>query len=132
MPKYTNSTSHTIFSGEPFVKLTPGVTTTDKYIRDLPTGITLTDHEPTVSPWILIETVESTPMTAPADVYGWDNILVYNASDAVALVSANQDDDNGYPVMAATKELFSNELRVFGCLEVLSKGNGNVYVYGVR
>lgn len=132
MPSYTNSNATTVYSGEPYFRLEPGVTTTDKYIKGLPSNVTLTDHEPIISPWVLLATVASTPMEAPVDTYGYDNVVIYNASDAVTMISANTDDDNSYPIMASSKEIYSNSDRIFGCIEVISKGDGNVYVYGVR
>ncbi len=132
MPSYTNSNATTVYSGEPYIRLEPGETTTDKYIKGLPSNVTLTDHEPIISPWVLLATVASTPMEAPVDTYGYDNVVVYNASDETAMISANTNDDNSYPVMASSKEIYSNSDRIFGCIEVLSKGTGNVYIYGVR
>ena len=132
MPTYTSTNTVTVYAGEPYVRLEPGVTTTDKYIKGLPSNVTLTDHEPIISPWALLATVASTPMEAPVDTYGYDNIVVYNASDATAMISANTDDSNAYPVMPSSKEIYANSDRIFGCIDVLSKGTGNVYIYGVR
>lgn len=128
MPVYTNSTSDIIFAGDPYIRLAPGETVTDKYIKDLPTGVTLTDHEPYVQPWVLVEADDDDLY----QVYMHDNICIYNASDDVATVSANTDDDNAYPIAAGSVQVFSNEQRIFGCLEVLTKGDGTVYIYGVR
>ena len=90
--------------------------------------MTLTDHEPYVQPWIVI--------TADDDdlyqVYMHNSICIYNASDAVATISANTDDDNAYAIAVGAVQVFSNEDRIFGCLKVLSKGTGTVYIYGVR
>jgi hypothetical protein len=133
MPTFNNNTNAVIYSGDPMFRF-PADTTkqTDKYPKELPTGITLTDHEPIISPWVLLATVASTPMEAPVDTYGYDNVVIYNASDETAMISANTDDDNSYPIMASSKEVYSNSDRIFGCIEVLSKGDGNVYIYGVR
>lgn len=132
MPVYTNSTNDIIFAGDPYIKLAPGDTTTDKYIKDLPTGVTLKSHEPVVSPWTLIAEVTATPMATPADVHAYDNVVVYNASDDVATISANGDDSNAYPLIAGSKEIYSNSERIFGIIEVLSMGTGSVFIYGVR
>ena len=132
MPTYTSTNATMVYSGEPYIRLEPGETTADKYIKGLPSNVTLTDHEPIISPWVLLATVASTPMEAPVDTYGYDNVVIYNASDETAMISANTDDDNSYPVMASSKEVYANSDRIFGCIEVLSKGDGNVYIYGVR
>lgn len=132
IPTYTNSNETTVYSGEPYIKFEPGETITAQYSKGLPSGVTLTDHEPTVSPWVLLASVTSVPMEAPVDVYAYDNIMVYNASDNAVTIAANEDDSNAYPVMQASKETYSNQDRVFGCVEVLTMGTGTVYIYGVK
>jgi hypothetical protein len=112
--------------------LAPGVNITDKYIPSLPSGVTLTDHEPIISPWILIATVTSVPMADPVDVSSYPNIAVFNASDDTATISANTDNSNQYSIVQNVKEIFSNETFMFGCIEVLSMGSGSVYIYGVK
>ena len=129
MPSYTNSTNDIIFAGDPYIKLAPGDTTTDKYIKDLPTGVTLKSHEPVISPWTLLEADED----GLIDVSGYDTIEIYNGSDEVATISANTDDDNALTVMVSSKEIFDNTKRYFGCLAVLTKGStGSVYVWGLK
>ena len=128
MPTYTNSTSDIIFVGDPYIRLAPGETVTDRYIKDLPTGVTLTDHEPIISPWVAVAADDD-------DLYqvaAYDNICIYNASDEVATISANTDDSNAYPIAVGSVQVFANEQRIFGCLEVLTQGTGTVYIYGVR
>lgn len=133
MPTYTSTNSTAVFSGEPYIRFAPNTTTiTDKYIKVLPTGITLTDHEPTVSPWTLLAEVTTTPMATPVNVYEYDNLVIYNASDDVAMISANEDDANSYPTMSSSTHVFSNDERLFGCIEVTSMGTGSVFIYGVR
>lgn len=128
MPKYLNSTSDIIFPGDPYIRLAPGETVTDKYIKDLPEGVALTDHDPIISPWVAVASdADDLYQVAP-----YDNIAIYNASDEVATVSANTDDSNAYSIMSGAKEVFSNDQRIFGCIRVLTKGSGTVYIYGVR
>ena len=106
MPTYTSTNNTAAFSGEHYIRFAPNTTTiTDKYIKALPTGITLTDHEPTISPWTLLDEVTTTPMATPVDVYAYDNLVIYNASDDVAVISANEDDSHAYPVMPSSKEV---------------------------
>ena len=129
MPVYTNSTNDVIFAGDPYIKLAPGDTTTDKYIKDLPTGVTLKSHEPVISPWTLLETDEDDLI----DVSSYDTIEIYNGSDDVATISANTDDANALTIMVSSKEVFDNTKRYFGCLEVLTKGStGIVCVWGLK
>ena len=132
MPIYTNATQETKYSANPYIKFLPGDTTTNVYSRGLPTGVTLKSHEPVISPWTLIAEVTATPMATSADVHAYDNVVVYNASDAVATISANGDDSNAYPLIAGSKEVYSNAERIFGIIEVLSMGTGSVFIYGVR
>lgn len=132
MPTYTNSTDSILIVGSSYIRLDPGENVTSTYIGELPTGVTLTDHEPIVSPWVLLASVASVPMASPVDVSAYDNIMVYNASDALSTVSANTDDSNAYPIMPASVQVFSNTGKLFGCLEVITMGSGTVYVYGVK
>jgi hypothetical protein len=132
MPVFTNANSTVVFTGEPYIRLEPGANTTDRYIKGLPTGITLTSHTPKISPWVLLADVSSLPMANSVDVTLYDNIVVFNASDDTVSLSANEDDDNALFIPANSKEVYSNESRMIGCLEVLTMGSGNVYIHGVK
>lgn len=128
MPVFTNSTDAIIYSAEPYIAFSPGDTTTEVYPRGLPTGLVLKSHSPITSPWVLVDVEDDGTYL----VYDYDNIAIYNASDAAASISANTDDSNAYSIATLAKEIFSNSKRLFGCLKVLSKGTGTVYVYGVK
>jgi hypothetical protein len=131
MPTFTNANSTTVFSGEPYTRLVPGENTTDKYIKGLPTGVTLTDHAPTISPWVLLANVSSVPMANPVDTSPYDNIVVFNATDENISLSANEDDNNAIFIATNSIVTYSNASRMIGCLEVLTMGSGNVYIHGV-
>ena len=132
MPTYTNSTDST-FMVNNRSKLEPNSSTElGHYVYPLPTGVTLTDHAPTISPWMLVVDVASVPMANPVDVTEYDNLSVFNASDDTVSLSANEDDSNCLYVAPNTKELFDNTSRIIGCLEVLAMGSGNVYIHGVK
>ena len=128
MPTYLNSTDTTILVDNPATTLAPGDNALDCYLKSLPTGVTLKSHTPAVKPWVLISVEEDGTYI----VSDYDNIAIYNASDDAASISANTDDSNAYFIASLAKEIFSNEKRLFGCLKVLSKGSGNVHIYGVK
>ena len=131
MPVFTNANSTVVFTGEPYIRLEPGANTTDRYIKGLPTGITLTSHTPKISPWVLLANVSSLPMANPVDVTLYDNIVVFNATDEAISLSANEDDSNAIFLAANSTATYSNASRMIGCLEVLTMGSGNVYIHGV-
>lgn len=104
-------------------------TVTDKYVRGLPTGVTLTDHSPLISPWVLLEA----DVDDLFDVSTYASVLVYNGSNDVATISANTDDTNVLSLPIAAQLLCSNTDYQLGCLEVLTKGNtGSVSIWGLK
>ena len=103
---------------------------TNKYIKDLPPGVTLTSHLPLVSPWVLLATVSSYP-SEEIVVAGYDSLMIYNASSGVILVSANGDDDNALRVLPMSQNWMDNK-RIFGVMQILSnEESGVTYVYGL-
>ena len=132
MPTYTNSSTETIFAGtSSYIVLLPGENVINKYLKSLPENITFTSHEPIISPWVLLETVTSTPMLSPVNVFNYNNIIIYNASDDYCTLSANTDDSNALILPAGSRESYDNNSRKFGCIEILSMGSGSVYIYGL-
>lgn len=132
MPSYTNATDSIRYSVEPLIEFpADSVKETLIYAKGLPTGVTLTDHEPTASPWVLLANITSVPANA-VSVAAYDNIVVFNASDASISLSANEDDDNAIFIAVGAKEVYSNTSRLIGSLDVLTMGSGNVYIHGVK
>jgi hypothetical protein len=131
MPTYSNANDFVVNTGSPSFQLkAEDDTIVYKYLKGLPSGVTLSDHEPILQPWKLLEADDDSGLI---DVSEWDNIIIYNSSNGVVSISANTDDDNALYFMPSSKEVFSNAQRVFGCLEVLTNaGTGTVYIYGVR
>jgi hypothetical protein len=133
MPTYTSTNKTSVFTIGPCVRFAPEtITTTQEYAKTLPSGVTLTSHEPLVQPWALLATVSSVP-SSDVDVSAWDNIIIYNASNGIVTISANGDDDHAIVVMPSSKEVWNNVAGLFGALTALTNaGTGNIYVWGSR
>jgi len=135
MPKYTNSNLEDVMICQsPYTVLIPADSDieTNFYIRSLPSGVTLTDHAPLISPWVLLDTVSSVP-SSEIVVSSYKSIVIYNASDDVVTASVNGDDDNAIVLMAASKEVWNNSNGAFGSVTVLTNaGSGSVYVWGAK
>jgi hypothetical protein len=130
MPTYLSSNTIDVF-GDSNTRFTADTTTiTQKYVKDLPPGVTLTSDEPLVQPWALLATVASVPSSV-INVYAWDNIVIYNASNGIVTISANGDDDNAMVIMPSSQVIYSNVNGVFGNLTVLTNaGTGSLYIWG--
>ena len=130
MPTYTSTNATTVYSGEPYIRLEPGETTTDKYIKNLPTGVTLTDHEPYLNPWILLATVSSYPSES-INVAPYDNVIINNETNGVVSVEANGVTANALRLQQYTQSFMDNTNRKTGVIKILSTTGttGNVYVY---
>ena len=131
MPTYTNALRREIFSGQPTIRLAAKTTTiTDKYIKVLPDGVTLTDHEPYVNPWILLDTVSSYP-SDDIDVSPYDNVIINNETNGTITVEANGVTANALRLPANTQSFLDNSNRKTGSIKILSTTgtNGSVYVY---
>lgn len=130
MPTYT-STNATDVMADPYTNFAAKTTTaTHRYVKHLPTGVTLTADAPLVQPWALLATVTSVPSSA-INVYAWDNIVIYNASTGIITVSANGDTANAMVIMPNSQVIYSNVNGIFGNLTVLTNlGSGNVYIWG--
>jgi hypothetical protein len=130
MPSYTNSNSTTVFSGDSYIKLEPGVTVTDKYIRDLPTGVTLTAHTPLSYPWVLLSTVTSYPSSS-ISVAPYNGLIINNETNGTIIVEANGDTANALRLMGNTQSFFDISDRKTGSLKALSSTgtSGAVYIY---
>jgi hypothetical protein len=134
MPTYSNTGTEIVTVTQPRVLIIlPGETVeTNFYLKSLPTGVTFDSHEPTISPWVLLDTVSSVP-SSDIDVFAYTSIVIYNASDDIITVSANDDDDNAIVLIAGSKEVWTNANGAFGSLKILTnEGSGDVYVYGTR
>jgi hypothetical protein len=126
MPTYTNSGRDNKYGEGSVLFRGKSAITSQHYFRSLPTGVTLTSHEPIVQPWALLTAGED----GLIDVSAWDNIVVYNGGDDTATISANSDDSSAITIMPSSKESWNNVNGIFGCLEVLT-GTG-VLVWGTR
>ena len=93
MPTYTSRNTSAVYSGEPYFRIVPGDNVTDQYIKDLPTGVTLTDHEPYVQPWELLATVSSYP-SASINIASYDGLIINNETNGNIVVEANGDTSN--------------------------------------
>lgn len=135
MPQYTNANNYTVIVAQPpfTLNILPGeIVDTNFYIRNLPSGLTLTDHDPLITPWVLLDTVSSCP-SSDITVAGYKSIIVFNASDDIVTVSANGSDENAVVLMSSSKEVWNNNNGLFGTLTVLTNaGSGSVYIWGAR
>lgn len=95
MPTYTNSTNEIKYSGDPYIKLAPGNTTLDRYINGLPSGVTLSSHEPTVSPVVKFMDATEYP-TIEHDITSYSKIWLFNSTDDAAIIYFNDDDTNSF------------------------------------
>lgn len=133
MPTYQNDNDYVInIVQSPYtLVISPNSTATANfYIKSLPDGVTLTDHDPLIIPWTLLDTITSFP-SDDINVASYKSIIVYNASEDVVTISANSDDGNAVVIASATKEVWNNANGVFGILTVLT-GSGSVYIWGAK
>lgn len=130
MPTYTNSTDNVIVAGSNYIRLAPGETVTSTYIGSLPTGVTLTDHEPYVQPWVLLSTVSSYPSSS-ISVAPYNGLIINNETNGTIVVEANGDTANALRLMGNTQSFFDISDRKTGSLKVLSSTgtSGAVYIY---
>ena len=130
MPTYTSTNTSIVYSGEPYVRLEPGETVTDKYIKDLPSNVTLSAHTPAVNPWVLLGTVSSYP-SAAIDVHAYDGLIINNETNGTIVVEVNGVTANALRLLANTQSFFDISDRKTGALKVLSTAgtSGAVYVY---
>ena len=134
MPTYTNSGTSIITVTQPRTLTIPASSTveTNFYLRALPDGVTLTDHDPVISPWTILDCISSFP-SSDLTVYSYSSIVIYNASSGVITVSANGDDANAITLMAGSKEVWNNANGTFGIITVLTNGGtGDVSVWGTK
>jgi hypothetical protein len=135
MPQYTNTNDYIVsITQSPFNLNIPASEAIDTnfYIRNLPSGVTLTAHTPLITPWVLLSTVSSFP-SSDITVASYKSIIIFNASDNIVTIAANGSDANAVVLMASSKEVWNNSNGVFGILTVLTNtGSGNVYVWGAR
>ena len=130
MPTYTSTLDTSAYAKGPagYVLLTVGENILNFYLKALPTGITLTDHDPVISPWELLGDIVAYP-SSDINVFDRDKFTIYNATAGVVTVSANGDDANAISLLAGTKNEFSNTSGKFGILTILT-GTGHTYVWG--
>ena len=130
MPVYTNSSNSIKHSVNPAMSFPPGDTTTDKYLRILPTSVTLKSHEPSINPWTLLTTVSSYP-SASINVAPYNSLIINNETNGVVTVEANGVTANALRLLPNTQSFFDNSNRHTGALKILATTgtNGAVYVY---
>ena len=131
MPSYTSTNNADVFSGEPYIRFAANsVTVTDQYVKVLPDGVTLTDHEPYLNPWILLDTVSSYP-SDDIDVSPYDNVIINNETNGTITVEANGVTANALRLPANTQSFLDNSNRKTGAIKILSTTGttGSVYVY---
>ena len=104
---------------------------TDKYVRGLPEGVTLTSHEPTISPWELLLSENSFPADA-IDVAAYKTLIVNNETDGVVILEANEDSNNVIRFGPSTQSTLDNDPPKIGSLVVDSEGAGFCYIWGIR
>jgi hypothetical protein len=130
MPTYSNDNTIDVFGDSNTRFVADTTTTTQRYVKNLPVGVTLTSDSPLVQPWALLATVASVPSSV-INVYMWDNVVIYNASNGIVTISANGDDANAMVLMPSSQVIYNNLNGVFGNITVLTNlGSGSIYIWG--
>lgn len=131
MPTFTNSTSVDLYSGEPYIKFIANTTTvTDKYVNGLPVGVTLTSHEPTISPVVKFMDATEYP-TAEFDITPYSKIWLFNSTDDAATVYFNDDSTNSFLLPVDDFWVLDMDFR-YGCIKASSAGSGRLIMWGLK
>ena len=131
MPTYTSALIAAILVKGPngYANLLPGVNEFNFYLKELPTGVSFTSHEPFVNPFLKIDDYTSFP-SVDIDVYAYESIVISNKTDDVCGFYANDDDENVLE-LAAGGTLTINNHQEWGLLTIASAGTGTVTIWGV-
>lgn len=130
MPTYSNTNDSESWGSGPLQRFAPLTdTVTLAYVKSLPAGVTLKNHEPLVQPWQLLATVTA-ETSDEISTRGWSEILILNDTDRAIKIAVNSDAANAFVVLPGARERFCNKNGVLGSLQILDNtSQGPVYVY---
>ena len=132
MPTYYNEAKGDLMvSDPPFRFPAKSATTSDRYVRDLPSSVSLTSHEPLIRPWTLLGAISSIPSTS-IDVASYSEVVIYVYTSGPVAVAANGDTPNAILLPPGSWNTLKTSYQL-GSIKIISRiGTGSVYVWGLK
>lgn len=132
MPTYLNSTSADLYSADPFILFpADSEVTSSVYARGLPSGVTLTDHSPAISPWVLLVSSSTFP-TEAVSVSAYKSLIIHNECSKSISIEANEDTSNAIRFGPNSQSTIENNPPLIGSIIIDTDGSGDVYVWGIK
>lgn len=132
MPTYYNELDRDLLATDPPSGFpAKSVKISDRYIRDIPSSVSLTSHEPLIRPWTLLGAISSIPSTS-IDVASYSEVVIYVYTSGPVAVEANGDTPNAILLPPGSWNTLRTSYQI-GSIKIISRiGTGSVYVWGLK